>query len=129
MQRFASIVFAILMLAHALVPALPFFLCTEDDGSRLRGSTPCCPQEGTQPDTKYPILEHARCCELTMPVIVDAQPPVRQDHTELVVAQAAFLTVALPAPLTPERLSLLGLSHGPPLLRGPPLPLRSILRI
>ena len=41
MQRFAATLFAIFMLAHALVPGLPTYVCT--DGGR--SLSPCAPPE------------------------------------------------------------------------------------
>lgn len=129
MKWFASTVLTILMLAHAFGPALPFYLCTEDDGSHARGMQPCCPRTSAHPEASYPILEHACCCELTSPMIIDAQPPVRTDYAQRIASLAIIPVANLPALLLPAPLSATRPCHGHPVLRGPPLPLRSVLRI
>lgn len=127
MQRFAATLFAIFMLALALVPALPTYVCT--DGGR--SLSPCAPPEDegpAQPQTEW----HADdCCKLTTAATVDTQPPKvtsSKKHDLLLIAILAP-TPLLVRPNEPPVSRQNRLTRGDPIWRGPPSSLRTILRI
>jgi hypothetical protein len=107
-QRFAATLFAIFMLAHALVPGLPTYVCT--DGGR--SLSPCAPPENEGPAQAQAEWHVGDCCKLTEAAKVDAQAPL--------------LLMRFDEPPISRRGRL---TRGDPLFRGPPSSLRSILRI
>ncbi len=128
MQRFAATLFAIFMLAHALVPGLPTYVCT--DGGR--SLSPCAPPENEGPAQAQAEWHVGDCCKLTEAAKVDAQAPkikLSKQHDSILSA------LLVPTPLLLMRfdeppISRRGrLTRGDPLFRGPPSSLRSILRI
>lgn len=127
MQRFAAMLFAIFMLAHALVPALPTYVCT--DGGR--SLSPCSPRDEEGPAQSQAELHVADCCKLTAAVTVDAQPPKStsaKQHDILLIALLAPTPLLMRFDEQPvSRQSRL--TRGDPLFRGPPSSLRTILRI
>lgn len=127
MQRFAATLFAIFMLARALVPALPTYVCT--DGGR--SLSPCSPREQEGPPQGQAEWHVGDCCKLTAAATVDAKPPKITS-----AKQCDLLLIALLAP-TPLLMRFdeqpasrqSRLTRGDPLFRGPPSSLRTILRI
>lgn len=127
MQRFAAVSFVIFMLAHALVPALPAYLCT--DGGR--SLSPCSPLAEEGADQSRAEWHIGDCCKLTAAATVDTQPPKITSAKQHVLYLLALL---LPTPLptlrdTPLLARISRLTRGDPLFRGPPASLRTILRI
>lgn len=127
MQRLAATLFAIFMLAHALVPVLPTYVCT--DGGR--SLSPCSPGEEAKAVQSQAEWHVDDCCKLTAAVAIDAQPPKvtsPKNHNIVLIA-----LLAQPAPLMrfdEPPLSRQGrLTRGDPIWRGPPSSLRTILRI
>lgn len=126
MQRLVHILFAIFMLVHALVPALPIFVCT--DGGR--SLNPCSPQEERATPSPSAAWNEEDCCKLTAPAVVDASPPVSIDPHHVLTTQLALLPVATLSPLSsPPQQRIHHLGRGDPVLRGPPLSLYTVLRI
>ena len=126
MQRFAHIVFAIFMLVHALVPALPVFVCT--DGGR--SLSPCSPPQESDPSSPNAAWNLEDCCKLTAPAVVDASPPASLSHSHNLAVLFALLPVpqhSFLSPLSQRRND--PLSRGDPALRRPPPSLHTILRI
>lgn len=127
MQRFAATLFAIFMLAHALVPALPTYVCT--DGGR--SLSPCSPPETEGPAQTQAEWHVGDCCKLTAAATVDAQAPkikISKQHDSILIALLA------PTPLLmrfdePPISRQSRLTRGDPTWRGPPSSLRTILRI
>lgn len=125
MQRFASILIAVYMLAHALLPVLPAYVCT--DGGR--SLAPCSPMESHATATQDE-LHLADCCKLTAAATMDARPALSNTATVsaadvVALLPLTFFSLLLPPPLwRPDHLA-----HRNPVLRGPPPLLHSILRI
>ncbi|MBL9006246.1 MAG: hypothetical protein JNJ46_18475 [Myxococcales bacterium] len=125
MLRFASILIAVYMLAHALLPVLPAYVCT--DGGR--SLNPCSPTD-LHAASAQDELHLADCCKLTAPAAIDARPLLSNTATVSAAHVVALLptqsfSLLLPPPLwRPDHLA-----HRNPVLRGPPLLLRTVLRI
>lgn len=126
-QRFAVSLLAIFMLAFALVPALPAYVCI-DGGRSLSPCTPPQDEGPTQPQAEWHVDD---CCKLTAAATVDTQPPKitsSKKHDILLIALLA------PTPLLmrfggPPISRQSRLTRGDPIWRGPPSSLRTILRI
>lgn len=126
MRRLAALLIGLLMLVHAMVPALPSYVCT--DGGR--SLNPCSPVEERATAPAVPEWNLGDCCKLTAPAIVDAQPPSLTNPAQ------RFSTVSTLIPAAPVALAVMPglllsppLARGDPALRGPPLRRHPILRI
>jgi len=125
MQRFAAILFAVYMLAHACVPVLPTYVCT--DGGR--SLSPCSPIANEAPPNQAE-WNLADCCKLTAAATVDARPPVSTNASYRVAVLVAILPLpqtalfVQPPPWRPDHLG-----RGDPVLRGPPQSSHTVLRI
>ena len=90
MLRFASILIAVYMLAHALLPVLPAYVCT--DGGR--SLNPCSPTD-LHAASAQDELHLADCCKLTAPAAIDARPLLSNTAT----VSAAHVVALLPSVL------------------------------
>jgi|JI102314A2RNA_FD_contig_101_518207_length_1371_multi_2_in_0_out_0_2 hypothetical protein len=126
MQRFAVTLFAIFMLAHAFLPALPVYVCT-DGGRALDPCSPSEEPEAQSPDAKWKLGD---CCKLTAPATVDASPVtttnVAHDIADTIAILPELCTALLEPPICYQRVCRV---RGPPLWRGHPSSLHTILRI
>lgn len=129
MRKVLGILIGLFMLAHALVPALPTYVCLAMGGIRMMHS--CCPDAADEPQgaDDGTVLRDVRCCQFAPAVTIEAQ---RLPQTTFTAPALPFIAVVvLPEVLPPPwRTPLLrGTARGDPALLGPPLLLHPILRI
>lgn len=120
MRRFAAILIGLLLLAHALVPGLPRYVCLGMEGAHL--FHPCCPEKPKHQDVT-PAWERARCCQPEQAVGIDAQQLPRSEQPRVLAAVTKAATDALPAVVdSPPAVSfgLIATRGDPALLKPPP---------
>jgi len=120
-QRFAAILLGILLLAHALVPALPKYVCAGMDGVHLLH--PCCPNKSAELPEGALAWERAACCQPEQAVAIGAQQLPRSEQPRAMVALTKAVTDAAPAviPLQPASgFALLAVRGDPALVKPPP---------
>ena len=119
-----SILLAVYMLAHALLPVLPAYVCT--DGGR--SLTPCSPTElhamSVQDELHLPD-----CCKLAAGSTIDAQPPLLISSSVPAADLVATTHSSCHSCLVPHPSHLNRLAHRNRVLRGPPPLLHTVLRI
>jgi hypothetical protein len=121
LKRFAAILLGLLLLAHALVPALPKYVCVGMGGAHFL--QPCCPDRSAEHrHDGQPAWERARCCQAEPPVAIEAQRPQPDNPLRILELVSHSLTIACafdapPAPPVPRGL---GTARGDPALIAPP---------
>lgn len=126
----ASFLFLLFAL-HAIVPALPTYVCTGMSGAHFM--QPCCPGEASSQDGTTSTWSRGRCCEQQPRAVIDAKQPSPDDSQQALRASLAMASVFvmlakahIPPPLLP-----IGMARGSPPcpISGPSQSQRHILRI
>jgi len=98
-RRFAAILISFLLLTHALLPALPKYICSGMDRAHLLH--PCCSAEAPPAQDVKPAWEQAACCQPEPAVTLGAQRPPDSDKSQVVALLDAAAADGLPATLPP----------------------------
>jgi hypothetical protein len=128
-RRFAAILIGMLLLAHAVVPALPRYVCVGMDGAhRLH---PCCPEKPAELQDVMSSWERARCCQPEQAVAIDAQQLPRSEQPRVLAAVTQAGNDALPAVVAVPPVAAFGLiaARGDPAFVRPPPRLHFALHV
>lgn len=118
-QRFAAIFIGLLILAHAMVPALPKYVCNGMGGMHLLH--PCCPDQSADHQDAQAAWQRGRCCESEPASVIEAQRLPRPDQVRVLAAVSEAATYGLPilyAPVLPAPIGS-GTARGDPTLIAP----------